>query len=507
GEVIDVTEAVTAVAQWEPTEAPEEVEAPIVITFDGNGGEGEMEAAEPDEEGKYELPECGFTAPEGMGFAGWLVGEETCQAGEVIDVTEAVTAVAQWQEPAPEENAEAEGGEDDEAAPEDEEDTGDAEAAQTYMILFDENGGTGDMPIEEVAGGSAYSLPVMAYMAPEGTAFAGWQTGDGIHMPGETVTVSEDTLLKAVWEPIEAETPEATEPEQTATEPEQAETEPVEPEAPEATEPEQAETEPEQAEAEATEPEQTEIEPVEPEASEATEPEQAEAEPEQTEAEASEPVPAEAGPEQAETEPEQAEAEPEAAPAEEAPERTISFDGGGGTGEMGSESAADGSEYTLPACGFEIEGAVFDCWEISGNNVSAPYTAKAGETIVVDGDLTATAMWTIDESAGGPEATDAEADEAQAPEAEGAPEAEEAPDEADDGLNVEYEAVPEENTTGKVEEEAGEADEDAAIEATTEEAPSEVGTIFGGAGTAAIVAAIALILAAVGITIARKKKK
>ena len=48
----------------------------------------------------YTLPECGFTAQEGMEFAGWMVGEEVKQPGDSIPVTEDVTAAAQWQEPA-----------------------------------------------------------------------------------------------------------------------------------------------------------------------------------------------------------------------------------------------------------------------------------------------------------------------------------------------------------------------------------------------------------------------
>ena len=71
GDVISVTGNATLTAQWQP------IPQPIVITFDANGGEGEMEAAQPDENGEYILPESGFTAPEGMEFAGWTVAVDS----------------------------------------------------------------------------------------------------------------------------------------------------------------------------------------------------------------------------------------------------------------------------------------------------------------------------------------------------------------------------------------------------------------------------------------------
>ena len=64
----------TVTAQWQ------EPAQPITITFDANGGEGEMEAAQTDESGEYILPECGFTAPEGTAFAGWLIRTAALEA-------------------------------------------------------------------------------------------------------------------------------------------------------------------------------------------------------------------------------------------------------------------------------------------------------------------------------------------------------------------------------------------------------------------------------------------
>ena len=44
-------------------------------------------------------------------------------------------------------------------------------------------------------------------------------------------------------------------------------------------------------------------------------------------------------------------------------------------------------------------------------------------------------------------------------------------------------------------------------EAVAENAPSETGSVFNGAGVAAIIAAVVLVIAAVAIAVTRKKKK
>jgi len=62
------------------------------IYFDPNGGSGYMEEQYVDAGKKYTLPSCGFTAPEGMVFAGWSAG----QPGDEIDVTEIMYIKALW---------------------------------------------------------------------------------------------------------------------------------------------------------------------------------------------------------------------------------------------------------------------------------------------------------------------------------------------------------------------------------------------------------------------------
>ncbi len=49
-----------------------------------------------------------------------------------------------------------------------------------------------------VASGSVYQLPACEYSMP-GTEFAGWQTGEETKQPGESVTVTADTVVTAAW--------------------------------------------------------------------------------------------------------------------------------------------------------------------------------------------------------------------------------------------------------------------------------------------------------------------
>ena len=162
---------------------------------------------------------------------------------------------------------------------------------------------------------------------------------------------------------------------------------------------------------------------------------------------------------------------------------TITFDGGGADGEMAAVQAAKGSAYTLPECAYYIDGCVFDAWLVSGADGSDAAAYKAGDTVTVDGDMTAMASWLFDE---GGESVEAGSEEVEGGSETGETENTESGDES--GLDVETEEAPVEES-----EETNEA--------------SEVGSVFSGAGIAAIVAAAILAIAAAAIAILKKKRK
>ena len=68
------------------------------ITFEAGEGSGSMDLVYQFAGTEYELPECGFTAPDGKEFAGWQVNDTTVRkaAGEIIPVEEDITLTAAW---------------------------------------------------------------------------------------------------------------------------------------------------------------------------------------------------------------------------------------------------------------------------------------------------------------------------------------------------------------------------------------------------------------------------
>ena len=67
------------------------------VTFDANGGSGEMASVPVEENDKYTLPACGFTAPTGYEFKCWSVNEAEKAVGSQITITADTTITAVWQ--------------------------------------------------------------------------------------------------------------------------------------------------------------------------------------------------------------------------------------------------------------------------------------------------------------------------------------------------------------------------------------------------------------------------
>ena len=77
-------------------------------------------------------------------------------------------------------------------------------SGQKSLVVFDPNGGDGYMPTLKKVNGSTYKIPNFEYDAPDGSVFSCWNVSvDGgaftLMNPGETVFVSGDVMLKAVW--------------------------------------------------------------------------------------------------------------------------------------------------------------------------------------------------------------------------------------------------------------------------------------------------------------------
>ena len=158
-----ITDNMTLYAKW--------TENKYTLTFDANGGSGTMTPVT-DLTGEYTLPANEFTAPSGKQFKGWSLTTDGATVSKVA-MTENRTVYAIW------ENI----------------------PVVTYTVSFAANGGTGTMA--DVTGISGeYTLPANGFTAPAGKQFKAWSVGGVEKAVGDKITVTANTTVTAVWEPI-----------------------------------------------------------------------------------------------------------------------------------------------------------------------------------------------------------------------------------------------------------------------------------------------------------------
>ena len=154
---------VTAKAQW-----ANDPNAEYTVTFDKNGGTGSMDSMTVKNGTKITLPSNGFTAPANKQFKNWLIGSTTYNVGATYTVTGNVTIKANWE----------------------------------YIkrtITFNANGGSGTMSAVQVNSGSNYTLPSCSFTAPTNKKFKAWEINSTEYAAGDSVTVTSDITVKALW--------------------------------------------------------------------------------------------------------------------------------------------------------------------------------------------------------------------------------------------------------------------------------------------------------------------
>ena len=153
----------------------------FTVSFDANGGAGEMEPATVNAGAEYTAPECAFTAPDGQEFDCWTNadGSETYPAGTSLGLLAGDTTLyAKWKdvEPAP---------------------------VTHFTVSFDANGGTGEMAPSDVDADAEYTVPASTFTAPSGKVFDSWNTAaDGTgtkYMPQDAPAIHENMTLFAQW--------------------------------------------------------------------------------------------------------------------------------------------------------------------------------------------------------------------------------------------------------------------------------------------------------------------
>ena len=164
GDTVYVDNRTVAKAIWE--------KIPAKVVFEN--GDGTIEEVEIF--GDYTLPECTFNAPDGQQFKCWYVKGEEKQPGESIYVDDILTVTAGWEDiPKP-----------------------------TFTVTFDAGEGKGKMDsVEEISG--EYILPENDFKPPRDMQFKAWDVDGTEYQPGDTIEVTEDITVKAIWEEIVSE--------------------------------------------------------------------------------------------------------------------------------------------------------------------------------------------------------------------------------------------------------------------------------------------------------------
>ncbi len=159
---------VTFYAVWSATGSS------YTVTFDANGGTGYMPAQNFTSGVAKALQQNVFTRS-GYTFQGWALasgGPVLYTDGQKIFVTANTTLFAVW-----------------------------AVNASSYTVVFDGNGGTGYMPVQNFESGVAKALEQNIFVK-DGSTFQGWSTvlnGPVVYTDGQKIVVTANTTLFAVW--------------------------------------------------------------------------------------------------------------------------------------------------------------------------------------------------------------------------------------------------------------------------------------------------------------------
>lgn len=141
------------------------------VSFDANNGSGEMPDTEIEKGKEFELPENGFTAPDGQEFKVWEVDGIEYPAKTNIKINKKTIVKAVWKD-------------------------------IEYKITFDKTEGSGEMDEQVVKAGKEFTLPENDFTAPDNKEFAGWKIGEDEKKPGDILIINKDTEVKALWKDI-----------------------------------------------------------------------------------------------------------------------------------------------------------------------------------------------------------------------------------------------------------------------------------------------------------------
>ncbi|PMC81777.1 InlB B-repeat-containing protein [Anaerococcus hydrogenalis] len=140
----------------------------VKVSYEPNGGSGEMKGAIQKKGTKYTLSSNTFTAPENQEFDTWEVDGQKLAPNAEITLDKDTIVKAIWKD-------------------------------IEYKVTFNGNTGTGSMPEKLIKKGNEYELPANGFTAPENKIFSHWKIGNEDKNPGDKITVNGDTEVIAIW--------------------------------------------------------------------------------------------------------------------------------------------------------------------------------------------------------------------------------------------------------------------------------------------------------------------
>ena len=151
----------------------------VKVTYNANGGSGEMTGSSQDKGTDYTVLPNAFTAPDDtQEFSHWEIDGKKVEEKESIKIDKDTVIKAIWKNKIPE-----------------------TPPVENYTVSFKtETGATGTMPDQTVAKGK-YTLPNPTFTAEKGKEFAGWKVGEGTDLKtvGSEIDITGNVTLTAVW--------------------------------------------------------------------------------------------------------------------------------------------------------------------------------------------------------------------------------------------------------------------------------------------------------------------
>lgn len=139
----------------------------IRVAYKANGGVGDDIVIFVESGTKVTLPNNTFIAPEGKSFKKWQINGTEYSPGVSTYITAETEILAIWKD--------------------------------GFSVIYKPIGGTGTVREEEYLEETTIVLPENFYTAPKNKVFRCWEVNGKEFMPGEPITVSEETTILAVW--------------------------------------------------------------------------------------------------------------------------------------------------------------------------------------------------------------------------------------------------------------------------------------------------------------------